>query len=36
MILSTVLITLALAFYSLGVWAEKIVRYLKPWHLAAF
>jgi uncharacterized repeat protein (TIGR03987 family) len=29
-------ISLALAFYSLGVWAERIVRYLKPWHVAAF
>jgi uncharacterized repeat protein (TIGR03987 family) len=29
-------ITLALVFYSLGVWAERIVRYLKPWHVAAF
>jgi uncharacterized repeat protein (TIGR03987 family) len=36
LIVSTVLITLALAFYSLGVWAERIARYLKPWHLAAF
>lgn len=31
-----VLITLALVFYSLGVWAERIARYLKPWHVAAF
>jgi uncharacterized repeat protein (TIGR03987 family) len=30
------LITLALLFYSLGVWAERIARYLKPWHVAAF
>jgi uncharacterized repeat protein (TIGR03987 family) len=30
------LITLALAFYSLGVWAERIARYLRPWHVAAF
>jgi len=29
-------ITLALVFYSLGVWAEKIARYLKPWHVVAF
>jgi uncharacterized repeat protein (TIGR03987 family) len=35
-ILSTVLITLALVFYSLGVWAERIVRFLKPWHVWAF
>lgn len=33
---SSLLITLALAFYSLGVWAERVARYLKPWHLAAF
>jgi uncharacterized repeat protein (TIGR03987 family) len=30
------LITLALAFYSLGVWAERIARDLRPWHVAAF
>jgi uncharacterized repeat protein (TIGR03987 family) len=36
LILSTILITLALVFYSLGVWAERIARYLKPWHVAAF
>jgi uncharacterized repeat protein (TIGR03987 family) len=36
LILSTTLITLALVFYSLGVWTEKIARYLKPWHVAAF
>ncbi|MBK7173664.1 MAG: TIGR03987 family protein [Bacteroidales bacterium] len=23
-------------FYSLGVWAERIARYLKRWHVAAF
>ena len=33
---STILITLALVFYSIGVWAERIVRYLKPWHVVAF
>ncbi len=36
MIISTTLITLALVFYSLGVWAERIARYLKPWHVASF
>jgi uncharacterized repeat protein (TIGR03987 family) len=36
LILSTVLISLALVFYSLGVWSERIVRYLKPWHIATF
>lgn len=35
-LLSTTLITLALIFYSLGVWSERIVRYLKPWHVVAF
>lgn len=35
-ILSSVLITLALVFYSLGVWAERIARYLKRWHVYAF
>lgn len=35
-ILSTTLITLALVFYSLGVWSERIAKYLKPWHVAAF
>lgn len=29
-------ITLALVFYSLGVWAERIARYLLPWHVVAF
>jgi len=36
LILSTVLITLALVFYSLGIWAERFARYLKGWHVAAF
>ncbi len=35
-IASAVLITLALIFYSIGVWAERIARYLKPWHVVAF
>lgn len=35
-IISTLLITLALIFYTLGVWAERIARYLKRWHAAAF
>jgi uncharacterized repeat protein (TIGR03987 family) len=35
-IISTTLITLALIFYSLGVWSERIARYLKPWHVVAF
>jgi len=36
LILSTVLITLALVFYSLGVWVERYVLYLKTWHVVAF
>ena len=36
MILSSTLITFALIFYSLGVWAERIARYLKRWHVVAF
>lgn len=36
MLASTVLITLALVFYSLGVWAERLAGRLKPWHLAFF
>jgi uncharacterized repeat protein (TIGR03987 family) len=33
---SATLITLALVFYSIGVWSERIVRYLKRWHVVAF
>jgi uncharacterized repeat protein (TIGR03987 family) len=33
---STTTITLALIFYSVGVWAERIARYLKPWHVTSF
>ncbi|MDP2182113.1 MAG: HsmA family protein [Actinomycetota bacterium] len=36
LIVATVLITLALVFYTVGVWSERIQRYLKSWHLAAF
>jgi uncharacterized repeat protein (TIGR03987 family) len=35
-ILSSTLITLALVFYSIGVWSERIARYLKTWHVVAF
>lgn len=35
-ILSTILITLALLFYSTGIWAERLARILKPWHVIAF
>ena len=36
LIISSILITLALVFYSLGVWSERFARYLKLWHVAAF
>ncbi len=36
MIFSTVLITLALAFYSVGVWSERIAGRLKAWHALFF
>lgn len=36
LIVSSTLITLALIFYSIGVWSERIARYLKTWHVAAF
>lgn len=36
MIAAATLITLALFFYSVGVWSERIARYLKPWHVIAF
>ena len=35
-ILSSVFITLALVFYSTGIWAERISRLLKPWHVIMF
>lgn len=34
--LSIVIITLALIFYTIGVWAERIQRTLKPWHAIFF
>lgn len=33
---STILITLALVFYSIGVWSERFSRYLKKWHVISF
>ena len=33
---ATIIITLALIFYSIGVWSERIAGVLKPWHLAFF
>jgi hypothetical protein len=35
-LLSIILITLALIFYSIGVWSERIAGRLKSWHLAFF
>jgi len=36
LIFSMVTITLALIFYSIGVWAERISLYLKKWHVVTF
>jgi len=36
LIASMVMITLALVFYSIGVWSERIGRRLKAWHLFFF
>jgi uncharacterized repeat protein (TIGR03987 family) len=36
LLLSTILITLALVFYSTGIWSERYSKYLKGWHVAAF
>ena len=36
LIFSTVTITLALLFYSVGVWAERFSKYLKSWHVVTF
>jgi uncharacterized repeat protein (TIGR03987 family) len=33
---STILITLALVFYSVGVWSERLAGRLKHWHLVFF
>lgn len=33
---ATVVITLALIFYSIGVWSERLAGRLKTWHLAFF
>jgi len=33
---ATIIITLALVFYSIGVWSERIAGRLKPWHLVFF
>ena len=34
--LATIIITIALIFYSIGVWSERIQGRLKPWHLVFF
>jgi uncharacterized repeat protein (TIGR03987 family) len=34
--ISMILITLALVFYSIGVWSERIAGRLKGWHLIFF
>jgi uncharacterized repeat protein (TIGR03987 family) len=36
LLISTIAITLALVFYSIGVWSERLARILKPKHLAFF
>ncbi len=36
MVLGTVFITLALVFYTIGVWSERIAGRLKAWHLVFF
>ncbi len=33
---ATVIITSALVLYSIGVWSERIMGRLKPWHLGFF
>lgn len=33
---SAILITLALIFYSLGIWSERLAHYLKSWHVVSF
>ena len=36
LMLATVFFTLAMVFYSVGVWAERISKRLKPWHAVSF
>jgi len=36
LVFSTIAITLALVFYSIGVWSERFAKILKPKHLAFF
>lgn len=35
-VISTILISLALVFYSIGVWSERLAGRLKGWHLVFF
>jgi hypothetical protein len=35
-LISTILITLALIFYTIGVWADRLAGRLKPWRLIFF
>jgi len=35
-LISTIFITLALVFYSIGVWSERLAGRLKAWHLVFF
>lgn len=35
-VLSAILISLALVFYSIGVWSERLAGRLKGWHLVFF
>ncbi len=34
--LAIIFITLALVFYTVGVWSEKLQKVLKPWHVVIF
>ena len=36
LLISTILISLALVFYSIGVWSERFAGRLKGWHLIFF
>ena len=36
LLISTILISLALVFYSIGVWSERLTGRLKGWHLVFF
>ena len=36
LLVSTILITLALVFYSTGIWSERYAKYLKKWHVTMF